>query len=304
MGEAIRLSVENQDSFRFIAGGTDLLVNKFQGNEQSECLIDITAIHELKSNSVQNKMLKIGSLVTLDALAGIPEIISSFPALIEAAISAASPVLRKSATIGGNILCENRCSFYNQSEWWREAVGYCLKCDGDVCIATGGKKKCFSRFVSDTAPVLIACDAQIEVEDRKGTQMIPLEKIYTGDGIKPRNLSSTALIRNICLPLNEKYECVFMKLRPRESMDFTSLTTAVSVSSSGRVRIVIGGVDPRPVVITGGLYERDELMKKAIKTPRIIDNDVYSRPYRKEMIGVFVNRSFEKLELSGCFKES
>src|ERR1035438_3445590 len=108
----------------------------------------------------------------------------------------------KDATIGGNVLCENRCIFYNQSEWWREAVGYCLKCDGDICIATGGRKACFSKFVSDTAPVLICYDAQIEVLDVNGLQLFKLEDIYTGDGIESRCLGDTALITSILLPLD------------------------------------------------------------------------------------------------------
>ncbi|PIZ05633.1 MAG: 4-hydroxybenzoyl-CoA reductase subunit beta, partial [Flavobacteriales bacterium CG_4_10_14_0_8_um_filter_32_5] len=48
------------------------------------------------------------------------------------ALSVGSPLIRKTATIGGNVLCENRCLYYNQSEWWRESIGYCLKCDGDI----------------------------------------------------------------------------------------------------------------------------------------------------------------------------
>jgi len=296
VAEALRFATERKNDFRFLAGGTDVLVNKFQGNEASGCLIDISAIHELKATFTENNFLHLGSLVTLDEVAAIPEVLASFPALLDAAKSAASPVLRKTATLGGNVLCENRCSFYNQGEWWREAVGFCLKCEGDVCIATGGTKKCFSRFVSDTAPALIAYDARILVEDEKGIQQVRLEDIYTGDGLKPRNLSSVSIIKNILLPLAPGYHCVFMKLRPRESMDFTSLTTAVSVNSEGKIKIVIGGVDPMPVVISGPIEDKAALLASAVKKPRIVDNDVYSRPYRKEMIGVFLKRSFDLLD--------
>lgn len=273
------------------------MVNRFQGNDMAGCLIDLTGIDELKAVSVEGDFLKIGSLVTLDALAEIPGVITDFPALAEAAKSAASPVLRRSATLGGNILCENRCSFYNQSEWWREAVGYCLKCDGDVCIATGGTKKCFSRFVSDTAPALIAFHARLLFIDNNGEQEVNLEEIYSGDGLNPRQLSRHAIIKKVILPLNEKYKCVFMKLRPRESMDFTSLTTAVSLSTSGRLKIVLGGLDPKPVVVEGMAEEWEALLKLALKKPRIVDNDCFSRTYRRDMIGVFIKRSLKKLEI-------
>src|ERR1039457_5912733 len=192
--EAIRFAKKHENNFRYLAGGTDVIVNKFQGNEEADCLIDISGIDELKNVVKEKDCLKIGSLVRLDDLKNHSEIKNLFPALFEAAHSVASPMLRKTATIGGNILCENRCIFYNQSEWWREAVGYCLKCDGDICIATGGTKACFSKFVSDTAPVLICYDAQINVADHKGIQANKLEDIYTGDGLKPRNLSETSII--------------------------------------------------------------------------------------------------------------
>ncbi len=296
--EAIQIAMQYPDSFKYLAGGTDLLINKFQGTDETCCLIDITDIKELKQVSTHGKVLRIGALITLDDLKKHDAIVNFFPALLEAAHHAASPVLRKTATIGGNILCENRCSFFNQSEFWRESVGYCLKCEGDVCIATGGKKACFSRFVSDTAPVLISAKAQLEILDVDGIHTIPLESVYTGDGIHPRNLSKTALIQAILLPLDNRYRIIFKKLRPREAVDFSSLSTAVSKDRSGNIRIVLGGIDPKPVVVTGSIHdEMDSLIMQAVKKSRIIDNDYYSRTYRKEMIPVFLRQSFNELEL-------
>ena len=295
--EAIKMAIQHIDSFRYLAGGTDVIVNKYQGNEEANCLIDITDIDELKTVIVDGEHLKIGALIRLDDLQKHEIISKIFPALINIAHEVASPMLRKTATIGGNVLCENRCAFYNQSERWREAVGYCLKCEGAICIATGGKKSCFSKFVSDTAPVLISMNAQIEIADSDGIKILPLESIYTGDGINPRNLSKTAIIKNIILPLNRNFKCDFKKLRPREAVDFTSLTTAVSIDSKGKIKIVVGGVDPKPIVIEGiSGDDKNELIKKAVKKARIVDNDVYSRAYRKEMITVYLNRSFNELQ--------
>jgi 4-hydroxybenzoyl-CoA reductase subunit beta len=294
--EAIALALKHGEDFRYMAGGTDVIINKFQGNDETNCLIDISAIPELKQVSNDWNVLRIGSLVKLDDLKKHKTIADHFPALLEAAHSVASPMIRKTATIGGNILCENRCIFYNQSEWWREAVGYCLKCEGDVCIATGGKKNCFSKFVSDTAPVLICLDAQIEVFDTDGVKLIKLEDIYTGDGVNPRQLNPKAIVTAILLPLDKDYRCVFKKLRPRESVDYTSLTTAVSIDKKGRIKIALGGVDPGPVVAEGiGMSAIDSLILQVFKKARVIDNDFYTRPYRKEMIKVFLQRSFAEL---------
>lgn len=143
VSEALEAVEKYSDHFSFIAGGTDLMVNKFQGNNDSLCLIDLSGIKELKQIVLNQEYLKIGSAITLDGLKKNEIVKEKFPVLIETVNAIASPVIRKTATVGGNLLCDNRCIFYNQSEWWREAVGYCLKCDGEICIATGGKKKLF-----------------------------------------------------------------------------------------------------------------------------------------------------------------
>lgn len=295
--EAISLASQNKDHFRYLAGGTDVVINKFQGNDLAECLIDLSGVSELRQVIRDENFLKVGSLVKLGDLGKYPEIRSEFPVLIEAAHSVASPILRRTATLGGNLLCENRCMFYNQSEWWREAVGYCLKCEGDICIATGGAKNCFSKFVSDMAPVLIALNSFLEIVDTDGDYTIRLEDIYTGNGLKPKDLGPTAIIRSVMIPVTERYVCKFKKLRPRESVDFTSLTTVVSLDDHGRIRIVLGGVDPKPILVEGSISsDVEELIAQAVKKPRIVDNDFYSRLYRKEMISVFLKEIFEELE--------
>ena len=294
--EAIEQAIANKGNFKYLAGGTDVMVNKFQGNETSGCLIDITKIEALKGITKQDNFLRIGALEILEELKFNSDLKTEFPMLIEAALSVGSPLIRKTATIGGNVLCENRCLYYNQSEWWRESIGYCLKCDGDICIATGGKNACFSELVSDTAPALIAMDAEIEYFDENGKHQQPLESIYTGDGVKPRNLSETAIITAILLPLNRGFKTAFFKLRERESLEFTSLTSAVVVDKNGKLKIALSGVDPKPVVIEGKIEDdKDLLIKKAIKAARAVDNDMYSRKYRREMISVYLKRSFEKL---------
>ncbi len=295
--EALAMAAAAGGDFRYVAGGTDLMPARFQGNDRSTTLIDITGLDALRGIVRQDGMLRIGSLVTLEELAGDTEVETAFPALAEAARSAASPVLRLTATIGGNILCENRCSFYNQSAWWRDAIGLCLKCDGTVCIATGGTRKCFSRFVSDTAPVLIALEARLVIRDAGGDREMALENLYTGDGIRPHHLEPGAIVQHILVPVSAPRRCSFLKLRPRESVDFTSLTTAVSVSGSGNVRLVVGGADPMPVVVTGTAEEASRLLKRAMKKPRVVDNDIYTRRYRKDMIGVFLRRGLEAVGL-------
>jgi len=137
---------------------------------------------------------------------------------------------------------------------------------------------------------------QIELLDFDGTKRVPLEDIYTGDGVNPRNISETAILKSILLPLNREFRTAFYKLRERQSLEFTSLTSALAVDKNGKIKISLSGVDPKPVVVKGQTGDDKEAMiKKAIKGARAIDNDMYTRKYRREMIRVYLNRSFEKL---------
>ena len=296
VNEAINIAYEYLGNFKYIAGGTDIFVNKFQGNEISPCLIDITGINELNTVTKSGDYLRIGTLVRLKDLSKHDIIRNEFPALIEAANSVGTPLIRATATIGGNILCENRCFYYNQSDWWREAIGYCLKCEGDICIATGSTKKCYSELVSDTAPVLISMNASVEVADKDGTTLKKLESIYTGDGVDPRNLKRTSVVTAILLPLGRRFRVVFKKLRERSSLDFSSLTSSVSIDISGKIKVVLAGVDPAPVIVEGTIETgTDKFVKDALKKARSIDNEMLSRTYRRDMIKVYIEKSLHEI---------
>ena len=296
IGEALNYSSLYHKDFKYVAGGTDVIANDFQGNNISECLIDITGIDELRLVEKSGDYLKIGSLIKLSDLKNYSLIKNEFPALIEAADSVGTPLIRNSATIGGNLLCENRCIYFNQSEWWRQSVGYCLKCSGDNCIVTGTNKACYSEFISDTAPVLISFDAKLELADSKGEKTVRLEDIYTGDGVKPINLDDISIIKSILLPLNKGYRSIFRKVRQRESLEFTSLTSAVTIDKDNNLRIVLSGVDPMPVVVTGTTESnKDELIKKALSKSRSVDNEMLTRKYRRDLIIVALSESLEIL---------
>lgn len=298
VGQAVAAIKEHNG--KFIAGGTDLMVNKFQDNETSPVLIDISSINELKKYEWKANDLHIGSLVSLHEISKSKIINEKIPALSKAAHSVGTPLLRKSATIGGNILCENRCLYYNQSAWWREAVGYCLKCNGNICIATGGPNACFSEFVSDTAPVLICMQAKIEIAgEGNKTELADLNSIYTGDGVKPRNLSNSDLITKIIIPVANNYKVYFRKLRLRESLEFTSLTMAVSKDNHQQIRICLAGMDPKPVYLESNSNQTiEELNKQLLKLSRAVDNDYFSRKYRRDMVKVFLTEAFNYLNQS------
>ena len=107
--------------------------------------------------------LRLGARVTLARLAADASIAQQVPALAEAARAVAGPGHRNAATLAGNLCLDTRCVFYNQSEWWRAANGYCLKRGGDTCHVAPQGKRCHAAFSGDLAPALLVLGAEVEL---------------------------------------------------------------------------------------------------------------------------------------------
>ncbi|RLB03924.1 MAG: hypothetical protein DRG50_09605, partial [Deltaproteobacteria bacterium] len=163
----------------FLAGGTDLLPRLKLRLERPKAVIDLKEIGELQEVSEDEKFLRIGSLINLFDLRGDERVKSLFPALLQSLEATSCETLQMRGTIGGNLLQDTRCLFYNQSEFWRRAKGFCLKMGGQICNATGGKE-CFSNYCSDNAPALVSLSAEVRFLSPQGERQIPLEKLYTG----------------------------------------------------------------------------------------------------------------------------
>ena len=137
---------------RFIAGGTDLIVNMRRGISRPDLLIDLSGIDELAEIRTDESGVTIGAGVTIAALARNAEIAGRYRALAQAAEAIAAPGHRIVGTVGGNLCLDTRCIYYNQSEWWRSANAYCLKNRGDVCHVAPQGQRCHAAFSGDLAP--------------------------------------------------------------------------------------------------------------------------------------------------------
>ena len=68
--------------------------------------------------------------------------------------------MRNMGTLGGNLCLDTRCTYYNQTYFWREALGFCLKKSGTVCHVVPQGKRCVAAHSSDVAPALISLGAE------------------------------------------------------------------------------------------------------------------------------------------------
>ena len=185
---------------RFVAGGTDLLVNMRRGLGVPETLISLSRVEDFSNIAAQNNgEVAIGAGVTLARLIENEIVQTRYPALAHAAHEIAGPGHRETATVGGNLCLDTRCVFYNQSLWWRESNIYCLKYKGDTCHVAPKGTVCHAAFSGDMAPVLLVLGADIDVVGQNGTRRIAINDLYTGDGIDYLTLKEGEMVTAVHL---------------------------------------------------------------------------------------------------------
>ena len=253
--EAVKLKSSDSTS-RYLAGGTDMIVNVRRGIETPETMIDLTAIADIVAIATDGDGLRIGAGVKLADLAVDETIIREYPAVAQAAASVAGPTHRTYGTIGGNLCLDTRCLFYNQSQWWRESNNFCLKHKGDVCHVAPGGKRCFAAFSGDVAPAMMVYEAKIDLEGPNGSRTIPLADLYRDDGMDHLTLEQDELLVSIRLPkAGPGAVSAYEKSRVRGSIDFPLAGCAVRLTKDdGKIadlRIALTAVNPYPQMVNG-----------------------------------------------------
>ncbi len=294
--ETLSIADNCSGNYTYFAGGTDIQIYRKQKLDTHDHIIDLSRLDELKSITVNEDNLHLGAMTTLDDIISSDIINSNYPLISEAAKSVATPVIRKTATIGGNLLVNNRCTFYNQSKEWRDSIGSCLKDIGDICQVTGGNKSCYARNVSDSAAALMALDAEIVLLTPSGSIQKSLTELYLPCGIKSHELDEHSILTGITVPIKTK-KWWYRKLRLRKTLDFTSLTIAATMDSQEMVRICVNGVSMSPILIKETLKSLtlESLIKKIRKNCKTVDNDLMPLKYRREMINVYLKECWETL---------
>jgi 4-hydroxybenzoyl-CoA reductase subunit beta len=242
---------------RYLAGGTDLIVNMRRGLVDADLLIDLSGIAELATLSADEAGLTIGAGVTLADLAANPVVLKDFAAIVQAAAAVAGPGHRAAATLGGNLCLDTRCLYYNQSEWWRRSNDFCLKYRGDVCHVAPTGDTCRAAFSGDLAPALLVHDAEVEVAGPEGRRRLPLAGLYRDDGAAHLALTPEELLVAIHLPAGPR-RSAYEKIRVRGAVDFPLAGVAVAVTGAitnddptPRLKVAVTGTNSRPFLIEG-----------------------------------------------------
>jgi len=306
IAEATELAAQNPGAM-FIAGGTDLVPNLKRRQFDVTTLISLNALPD--SRRVEGDVkhgVTIGAGATLDALAHHDVLAGPFRALAQACGSVSTPQVRYMGTLGGNLLVDPRCNYYNQTYSWRKAVGFCLKKDGDICLVARSSPRCWAVSSSDSAPAALALNAHITLQGVEGPRRIPSADLYKDDGIDYTTKTADEIITAVELPAVEgRMTSAYWKLRRRPAFDFPILCVAVAIAWNDGVvreaRGALGAVGSHPVDITpflgplrGGRPDDGliaEVAEAADKPSRPLDNTDLSHYWRKRMSKVYIERA-------------
>lgn len=309
--QAVHMLAAEGGQAMLVAGGTDLYPNMKRRQFTPAVLIGLRGIASLKGISGSPEQgMRIGAGVTLSTLAEHPVIQHHYTALATAARAVSTPQLRNMGTLGGNVLLDTRCNYYNQTEFWRHSIGYCMKKDGDVCLVAPGSPRCWAISSADTAPVLVSLEAQARLVSEHGERTLPIRELFRDDGIHPYMVERDEVLTEILLPPAGGWRSVYLKLRRRGSFDFPILGVAAALRfhQDGTVadaRLTLGAVASHPIeaneAVKQLLYQplSRELINAvavaAAKRTRPLDNADLTINYRKQVTPVFVRRAFEEL---------
>ncbi len=308
--EAAALLAEHAGDALPIAGGTDLVPNLKHRLFTPSHLVALKGIEALRGIEEREGAVWLGATETLDAVSRSPLVASRLPSLAEAAGRVAGPQLRRMGTIGGNLCLDTRCTYYNQTHFWRSALGFCLKKDGDVCHVTKVGRKCVAAHSADTPPVLMTLEAVARVEGPGGTREIPLAEYFVADGVWNEQRRPDEIVTGIRVPLPAPgVRTAFVKLRQRNAIDFPLLNVAVAAEMEGDVvvalRVVVSALGARPRALRGvdeivaGERLSDDVIEavaeRAYQQCHPLTNIVIDAGWRRAMVPVHVRRALRRV---------
>ncbi len=300
------------DESLIVAGGTDAVPNLKHRLHEPRYVVHIASIAGLDALGETAGALEVGALVPLARIAADTSVRRDFPSLARAASLVAGPQLRNMGTVGGNLCLDTRCTYYNQTLFWREALGFCLKKSGTVCHVVPTGKRCVAAHSSDVAPVLITLGAEVEIASAAGRRMLPVDEFFVADGVHNNVLGPGDVVTRIRVPAESRgMRAGYQKLRPREAIDFPMLSVAFAARMTDGVcdsaRLVVSAIAAKPRVIGGvdaavrgraiDAALAQTLADMAHRQCHPLINVPYDQDYRREMVPVYVRRAV--LEAAG-----
>jgi len=265
--------------------------------EVPSVIVNIKRIPDLDFIEQKNGAIRIGALTSLKRVYKNPLVGEKLPALALATSLVGSYHHQSMGTIGGNICQQNRCKYFNQSQWWRSSRPLCFKAGGEICHVVNKKEICYSSYCGDVAPTLLALNGRVILESKRDSREISLESLFSGNGKAPLNLQRGEILTEIIIP-REALDgfSTYMKFANRESIDFPIVGMGLWASMEKKeVRVSFTAIDRRPVRaksvenFLGGKDLSEETLEEvgglASKEATPVKTSIHSPSYKRRIMG-------------------
>src|SRR3954468_3589484 len=257
--EALTLLDQHKSEAWVMGGGMDSFDWLKDRTKRPSVVVDLSQVGELRGIKEVNGGLEIGATTTLTEVVNHPVVQDKFKILAEAAEVVASPQIRNQATLAGNVSQDTRCWYY-RSGW------SCYRAGGNICYADTPTAinrehailqpdRCVAVSPSDTAPALIALDAEFVIRSAGGERVVKAEDYFLGPQIDIMHMTVLRpgeLLTTIRIPATwAGAQFYFEKVRDRNVWDFALVSVASVMATTGttidRMRLVVNGVAARPL---------------------------------------------------------
>ncbi len=285
------LALAAEPGARLLAGGTDLLPSLKHRLFAPRLLVSLGRAPGLAGVREEGGELVVGAMTRLADVASDPTVQRGWPALAAACRTVATPTIQGMGTLGGNVLLDTRCQYYNQPQGWRAALGGCLKCEGSVCHVARTGAGCYAASSADTVPVLWLYGARLRVASLSGVREIPISDLYGADGREPHRLRPEEVLLELVVPRVE-FPVLHRKLRRRGAIDYGLLLVALRREGEG-ARAVLSALGPQPLEVFAERAE--DLPEMAWRAAKPLHTHLVSTSWRKHMVRVEVGRGLREI---------
>jgi len=256
--DALKLLDRHGTDAWVLAGGLDSMDWLKDRLRKPKVVVDLTNVAELRGIKEMNGGLEIGAMTTLTEVVKHPVVREKYAILMQAAELVASPQIRNQGTIGGNVSQDTRC-------WYYRGGWTCYRAGGNICYADTptavnrehaifDADRCVAVNPSDTAPALVALDAQMVIRGPKGERVVNAEDYWIGPGVditRMNVLAPNELLVAIRIPATMAgAQFYFEKVRDRQVWDFPLVNVAAAIKPNGatigEARVVVNAVAATP----------------------------------------------------------
>ena len=308
IGDAAAWLAESPADTMLLAGGTDLIPNMKRRQQTPATVVGLRGIGALSEVQARDGLV-VGAGVTLTSLVHDERIRAQYPGLWQAVAQIATPHLRNMGTIGGNICLDTRCTYYDQSLEWRQAINFCMKKDGSTCWVATSSDRCLAVSSTDSAPALIALGATVRLVSASGVRDVALTDLYANDGMRYLTRRADEILTSVHLPVMKGWRSTYWKLRRRGAFDFPVASVAAAARFDGdrvvEARIVLGAVASRPLEVpaaasrlAGHPLDDDRIAAAAddaYALAKPMDNTDFELVWRKKVVRSLVTSALREL---------